>query len=141
LNYYLPLVSVIVANIFYHNIAKCQPVNANPYLSLTISYIVSAILTFLLFCFYNGNIKNDIVNLNWTSFLLGLAIVGIELGYILLYRNGWTISTAALTANIIVAILLLFIGFLVYRENISAFQIIGTILCIIGLWLINIKGR
>jgi len=141
LNYYLPLISVIVANIFYHNIAKCQPANANPYLSLTISYIISAILTFLLFCFYNGNIKNDIVNLNWTSFLLGVAIVGIELGYILLYRSGWTISTAALTANITVAILLLFIGFLIYRENISSFQLIGTILCIIGLLLINLKGH
>jgi len=140
LSYYLPLVSVIVANIFYHNIAKCQPANANPYLSLTISYIISAILTFLLFCFYNGSIKNDIVNLNWTSPLLGVAIVGIELGYILLYRNGWTISTAALTANITVAVLLLFIGFFIYRENISSFQIIGTILCISGLLLINVKG-
>jgi len=140
LNYYLPLVSVIIANVFYHNIAKCQPANVNPYLSLTVSYTVSAILTFLLFCFYNGSIKNDIVNLNWTSFLLGFAIVGIELGYILLYRNGWTISTAALIANITVAILLLFIGFLIYRENISIFQIIGTILCVIGLLLIKVKG-
>lgn len=141
MSYYLPLISVIVANVFYHNIAKCQPANANPYLSLTISYIISAILTFLLFRFYGGSLKNDIVNLNWTSFLLGAAIVGVELGYILLYRNGWTISTAALIANITVAILLLFIGFFVYRENISFFQIIGTILCVLGLLLIQVKGR
>ena len=117
MNYYLPLISVIVANVFYHNIAKCQPTNANPFFSLTISYIVSACATFLLFCINNGNFKADIVNLNWTSFFLGLAIVGIELGYILLYRNGWTISTAALVANITVAILLLIIGFLIYKEN------------------------
>lgn len=141
MNYYLPLISVIVANIFYHNIAKCQPANANPYLSLTISYTISAIITFLLFCFYGGSIKNDIVNLNWTSFLLGIAIVGIELGYILLYRNGWTISTAALIANITVAVLLLFIGFFIYRENISVFQLVGTILCVLGLLLIKVKGR
>lgn len=140
MNYYLPLISVIVANVFYHNIAKCQPTNANPFLSLTISYIVSACATFLLFCINNGNFKADIVNLNWTSFFLGLAIVGIELGYILLYRNGWTISTAALVANITVAILLLIIGFLIYKENISFYQILGTILCISGLLLIKFKA-
>jgi len=67
-------------------------------------------------------------NLQMSLFLGVTTIVGIELGYILLYRNGWTIRTATLTANIIVVILLLFIGFLVYRKNIPAFQIIGAIL-------------
>lgn len=76
MNYYLPLISVIIANVFYHNVAKCQPANANPYLSLTISYLVSMFICFLLFCLNNGSLKNDIINLNWTSFFLGLALVG-----------------------------------------------------------------
>lgn len=57
-----------------------------------------------------------------------------------MYRNGWTISTAGLVANITVAVLLLFIGLLLYKENINIYQIIGTILCISGLLLIKLKG-
>ena len=140
MNYYLPLVCVIIANIFYHNMSKCLPTNANPFLSLTIAYLVSAITTFLLYCVNHGSFKGDMANINCTSLFLGLAIVGIELGYILLYRNGWTISTAALVANIVVAVVLFIIGFFIYKENISAYQIIGTVLCISGLLLIKFKA-
>ncbi len=70
---------------------------------------------------------------------MGFAIVGIELGYILMYRNGWEISSAALVANIIVAVLLLLIGFLFYKDVITGIQLLGAILCIVGLLLIKIK--
>lgn len=139
LGYYLPLFTVIFSNIIYHNIAKNQPQNANPFLILGLSYLISAIITFLLFFINNGNFKTDLQNVNPAGLLLGFAIVGIELGYILMYRNGWTISTGALIANVTVALILLFIGFLVYKEQISAFQIIGTCLCLIGLFLVKIR--
>ncbi len=139
LSYYLPLILVVFSNICYHNIAKNQPANTNVYLSLFFSYLISAIVTFVLFLIFKGNFKQDIANLSWISFLLGFAIVGIELGYILMYRNGWQISSAALIANIIVAVLLLLIGFLFYKDVITGIQLLGAVLCIVGLLLIKIK--
>ena len=139
LSYYLPLLLVILSNIFYHNIAKNQPANANAFLTLAIAYSISAIVTFTCFFIFKGNFKADFSNLTWTIYLLGIAIIGIELGYLLMYRNGWTISTAALIANSIVAVLLLIAGFLFYKEAITLTQVIGTILCIIGLVLIKFK--
>lgn len=139
LSYYLPLVIVILSNIFYHNLAKNQPSNINPFLALTVAYSVSAIFTFILFFVFKGDLKTDFVNINWISYALGVVIVGIELGYIIMYRNGWTISTSALIANSIVALLLLVIGLLFYKELITLTQVIGVILCIAGLILIKIK--
>lgn len=139
LNYYLPLLSVIIANICYHNISKNQPQSANAFLILGVAYVVSAIMTLMLYFLNHGNLKTDVSNLNYTSILLGIAIVGIELGYILLYRNGWTISTAALIANVTVAILLFIIGFLFYKETISVSQLIGTVLCLSGILLIKLN--
>lgn len=137
--YYLPLAAVVVSNILYHNIAKNQPQGANPFLVLGLSYLISALLTFLLFFMNNGNLKTDMQNINPVGLLLGFAIVGIELGYIFMYRNGWTISTGALIANTTVALILLCMGFVIYKENISVFQIFGTLMCVLGLVLIKWK--
>ena len=137
LSYYLPLLIVIFSNICYHNLAKNQPQNINPFLALTIAYSISTIVTFILFFIFKGNLKTDFANINWISYALGIVIVGIELGYIIMYRNGWAISTAALIANIIVALLLLCIGFLSYKETITLTQAVGAILCITGLILIK----
>lgn len=54
----------------------------------------------------------ELSKLNWTAPTLGLAVVALEVGYILTYRAGWKINTASLVTNIALAILLLFIGFL-----------------------------
>jgi len=44
LKYYLPLLLVIISNVFYHNIAKNSPGNANVYLSLAVSYTIRQLL-------------------------------------------------------------------------------------------------
>jgi drug/metabolite transporter (DMT)-like permease len=75
--------------------------------------------------------------LNWTSPLLGIAIVGLEFGYIMAYRAGWNISVGSLVANILLALALIPIGILFYQEGFGLNKILGAILCIAGLILIN----
>ena len=77
--------------------------------------------------------------MNWTSYVLGLSIVGIEVGYVFLYRSGWKVSNGALTSSMCLSLALLVIGFLVYREHISIKQLAGILVCGLGLLLIN-KG-
>ena len=79
----------------------------------------------------------EISKLNWTSIILALAIVGLEVGYVFVYRAGWTVSTASVVANIGLACVLIVVGYFLYRENISFNQILGIIACMIGLILIN----
>lgn len=76
-------------------------------------------------------------NINWTSFGLGLAIVGLEFGYIQVYRAGWNVSIGFLVTNIGLAIVLIFVGLLLYKETISLNQIIEIFLCIAGIIFIN----
>lgn len=75
----------------------------------------------------------------WTPFVLGLAIVGLEAGYVFLYRAGWKVSSGALTANICLAVALLIIGYLLYKETITIKQLAGVVVCGVGLFLINGK--
>jgi drug/metabolite transporter (DMT)-like permease len=103
--------------------------------------MVGTFITFVAYwlSFSDNLLINNLKKLNWTSFLLGFAIVGLEVGYIYLYRAGWNIGIGSLVANIILAIALIGIGVLFYKEQINFQQIIGLVLCIGGLILINKK--
>jgi uncharacterized membrane protein len=96
----------------------------------------------VLYPFYpnQSGIVANIKSLNWASYALGLAIVGLEAGFIIAYRMGWQISLAGIISNIAVAILLIPIGLFFFKETFSLTNIIGIILCIFGLVLVNYKA-
>ncbi|MBS7008763.1 EamA family transporter [Anaerostipes sp.] len=137
LRFYLPLILVIVSNLIYHNVAKGTPANANTFLTLTLTYLVSTLVCAAAYFAGRGKLSADMRSINWTSWALGLAIVGIELGYILMYRCGWEISRGSLAANVCAAVVLILIGVLFYREIITPAKFAGIVCCIIGLILIN----
>ncbi len=138
LAYCFPLFLVIGSYYTYHNLLKNQPQGVNPYLSLCIAYVVCVIVTFILFLITNdNNVVKELGKLNWISYVLGIAIAGVEIGYTLAYRNGWHISICALIATVAVSTLLVFTGVLFYKESFSIQQIIGVILCLSGLILIK----
>lgn len=134
-----PLLLIVGSNCFYNICAKSMPENTNAFGALTVTYLVGAILSAMLFVasVKRGVAASEIMKINWTSFVLGFAIVGLEAGYVFLYRNGWKVSNGALTANICLAVALLAVGFLLYKETISLKQVIGIIVCGAGLFLIS----
>ena len=137
--YYLPVAVIIVANIFYNLCTKSMPVKANPFFCLVITYLIAAFFAFLMYTISRDGrtLSQEVPLLNWAPFVLGVSLVALEFGYILLYRVGWNISIGSLVCNIILAIILLGIGLLVYREMLSAHQVFGVLLCIAGLFFIN----
>lgn len=137
--YYMPLLLVIVSNLVYHNINKnSSTTSTNTFLSLAITYLVSALVAITAYLIKRPSIAKDLQDINWMSFALGVPIVGIEFGYILMYRYGWQISKGSLIASVILAVALLFIGLLFYKETISLIQFIGILFCIFGVILINL---
>ena len=79
-SYIWPLGLVVLSNVFYQICAKSVPDKVNPFASLTISYVVGAIVSFILYFVLNknGNIFHEYQKANWASVVLGLAIVGLE---------------------------------------------------------------
>ncbi|MHB8076350.1 hypothetical protein E4K67_11645 [Desulfosporosinus fructosivorans] len=137
--YVFPIVLIVVSNVLYNVCQKSTPQDANPFSALLITYLTAALLTLIASLFYKSDkgFINSFNELNWTSVALGGAIVGLELGYLLAYRAGWNISVGSLVANIILALLLIPIGILFYKEGFAFNQIIGVVFCLIGLILIN----
>lgn len=139
LMYVLSIVIIVASNVLYNISQKSTPEKANPFAALFITYLTSIILTFFLSFFYKSdkNLFHSFKELNWTSIALGFAIVGLEFGYLMAYRAGWNISVGSLVANIFLAIILLPIGILFYKEGFEPHKMLGAVFCIIGLVLIN----
>lgn len=135
-----PILVVILSNTFYNICMKSMPSDVNPFGALMLTYLVAAIISGIIFIYMVGpsNVSAEVSKINWTSIILALAIVGLEVGYVFVYRAGWTVSTATVVANIGLACVLLIVGYFLYKENVSLNQIAGIVLCMFGLVLINI---
>lgn len=139
--YVFSIFLIVLSNIMYNICQKATPERANPFTALLITYVTAALLSVIAFHFYktDKNFWQSFKDLNWTSITLGFAIVGLEFGYIMAYRAGWNISVGSLVANIILALMLIPIGVLFYKEGFGLSKILGTVFCIVGLILINKK--
>lgn len=131
-----PLLLIIFSNTFYNICTKSIPENTDAFGTLIITYIAGAFVAFAFFFTHTKSI-NFTNNFNWASVILGLAIVGLEAGYVYLFRAGWEISKGSLIANTCLAVVLMFVGYFMYHEEISFRQIIGAVVCLIGLYLIS----
>ena len=135
-----PILVVILSNTFYNISMKSMPGDVNPFGALMVTYFVAAVISGIIFVYVVGpsNVGAEMSKINWTSIVLALAIVGLEVGYVFVYRAGWTVSTATVVANIGLACVLLVVGYFLYRENVSLNQIVGIVVCMFGLVLINL---
>ena len=140
-SYIWPLVLVIVSNTVYQICAKSVPEGMNPLASLTITYVVGAAASLILFLVLNKNVNivDEWKKTNWAPFVLGLVIVGLEVGCIYAYKAGWQVSIMQIVQAAILAVILVFVGKMIYDEAITWNKIVGIIVCLGGLGLINLK--
>lgn len=133
-----PILIVVGANTFYNISAKSTPAEINSFASLSVTYLIAMLCSIVMF-FITSEQKNIAVELskaNWATYVLGMAIVGLEYGFICIYRAGWKIGVASLFASIALACVLLLIGLLLYKEVLTLRQCIGIGVCVAGLILI-----
>lgn len=138
-NYLWPLGLVVLSNVFYNIITKSTPADVNVRLSLTMTYGVAAICSFIMFLMQGQgkNLVSEVSKLNWTSYALGLSLMGLEFGYICIYRAGWKVSVAPMVNNICLTCILIVVGYFLYKETITVRQLIGMAVCAVGLFLVT----
>jgi drug/metabolite transporter (DMT)-like permease len=137
--YVFPIVLIVASNVMYNICQKSTPGKVNPFSALLITYLTAAVITVIAFYFYETKegLLESFKGINWTSIVLGISIVGLELGYLLAYRAGWNISVGSLVANIFLALALIPVGIIFYHEGFGMNKVLGALLCILGLILIN----
>ena len=138
-SYVWPMALVVLSNTAYQICTKSVPGGMNPFASLTVTYLVGALASGLFYVALGdgGNILQEYTKLNWAPFVLGLVIVGLEVGWIYAYKAGWPVSTAFIFQSAILAGFLLMVGRMLYQEPVTLNKIIGIIICLIGLYFLS----
>ena len=141
LSYVWPIALVVLSNTLYQICAKSVPDGMNPLASLTVTYLIGAVVSCALYYVLNrdANLVRELRLTNWAPIVLGVVIVGLEVGFIYAFRAGWQVGTTQIITSAVVAVLLIFVGYLLYHEAITWNKITGIIICLAGLVLINIR--
>lgn len=140
-SYIWPIALVVLSNTVYQICAKSVPERINPFASLTVTYLVGAFASAVLYYALGsrGNLLKEYVKLNWAPFVLGIVIVGLEAGWIYAYKAGWQVSTGFIVQSAFLAAVLLLAGYFIYHESLTWNKIVGVGICLIGLVFINYK--
>jgi uncharacterized membrane protein len=136
--FYLAFALTVFGMLLYQVAQKSVPADANPFFVIVIAYVVGIALC-LMFALFSPGRKGFVETLrgsNWAVFAVGVSAALIELGFLMAYRAGWRISLAAVATNAAAAVVLIPIGLIFYKDQISLPNVIGFILCIVGLVLV-----
>ena len=141
LSYVWPIALIVLSNVVYQVCAKSVPEGMNPFASLTVTYLVAALASAVLFFTLGrgGNILSEYKKINFAPLVLGLVIVGLEVGVIFAYRAGWQISKMAIVQASVVAVALIVVGRFAFGEWITWNKLVGVGVCVVGLVLINLR--
>ena len=79
-----PILIVVAANTVYNISAKSTPATINSFASLSVTYLIGMLCSIVMY-FVTSENKNLLLELskaNWTAYALGVAIVGLEFGFL-----------------------------------------------------------
>lgn len=138
--YYFSAFIAILGATLYHFALKKLPIGINPIFNVTVIYLGAFLLSLAILPFFGGfqAIKTGYAQLNWVQIALILGVFMIELGFVLMYRAGWNLSTANLITGVAINIALLILGLWLFGEHLSVVKILGACLAIIGVALLSL---
>jgi len=135
------LLLAIVTTVGYHLVMKLTPGAVNPFLSLAASYMIGAAVFIACYALTPDAppLREALKPLNWTVFGLVVAVVGLDVAFLMLYRTGFDVSLGQILTQSGAALVLLIAGVALFREKLSVANLAGVALCVVGFWLINRK--
>lgn len=137
---YLPIAVAVLANVLYHVASKSIAAEQNAFMGLVVNYATALVASAILF-FVTPHEKFlvEAARSNWACVLMGLAITGVEVSFVMIYRAGGELSTASLIVNILLALAMLAVGGFFYHEQITAQKLFGAALCIAGVVMLSLQ--
>jgi drug/metabolite transporter (DMT)-like permease len=131
-----PMAMIVASFLIYHAAIKAIRPDLHPLAFLVGVYCVALVLTLGLWMALPGLGPTGIRSgdMIWVL-LLGIALVGIEFGFLMAYRNGWSVSVAPTFSNVTLALILAPVGLIFLKERLGWQNLLGLGLCVVGLIL------
>ena len=136
---FMPIAVAVAANVLYHVASKSIAPEQNAFMGLVVNYATALIASAILFYLTpHEKFLVEAARSNWACVLMGLAITGVEVSFVMIYRAGGEMSTASLIVNVLLALAMLAVGGVFYSEQITATKIFGAVLCMAGVIVLSL---
>lgn len=133
-----PYLLMIATYTSYQIVLKLARAEVNALGLLAMAYLVACSSAAVLWYFNPSLGSNRLEGRDvLTAALLGVSIVGLEFGFVSAFRLGMPINATGTIVNVWVALLIVPIGYFLFREQMSGVNMIGLALCCAGLLLLT----
>lgn len=134
---YGSILLAVASGVLYHVTQKLIASDGNPFAQLMIAYACALVICFLgwQWSVGKGGLQTLPSLFKWSNVLLGAAIVGIELGYLLIYKSGWNLGITSVFVSGGMVLLLLPISLIFFKDSLTPMKVMGAALCFIGIFM------
>jgi multidrug transporter EmrE-like cation transporter len=132
----------IIGQVGYQFGQKSIPRTASPFVVLAAAYAIAFVLCLVSIPLTGPTptMQDMRASIGWPTWTVALSIYGVEIGYLLAYRSGWTINLAFAVASTVTVVMLAVIGATLLGNSISPRRLLGLGLACASLWLIVVDG-
>jgi drug/metabolite transporter (DMT)-like permease len=138
-----PILLVVLSSVAYQFAQRAVSSTANAFSIFVLVYLLGMVLCLVLAPLWGRPMALADLQLlkTWPAWVLGVSVVGIEVGYLLAYRAGWPVGTAVgVTYTLTIAVLAL-AGVMFLSEELSMRRVMGLCFSLAGLWLLLGQSR
>jgi drug/metabolite transporter (DMT)-like permease len=140
--YYISACVAITGAVGYQYFVKRVPVSLNPIVSVIGMYVAVLALGVVLLPLFppDGGLRHHLRQLSWIQLALAVSVMMIELGFLMMYRYGWNLSTGNLVTGVFINLVLVGLGVTLLGEKVNLVNAIGIAFCILGVALISYRS-
>ena len=139
--FYISAGVAIIGAVGYQYFVKRVPASLNPIVSIIGMYIVVLAIGVILLPLFpaEGGLRHHFRQLSWIQIALAISVIMIELGFLLMYRYGWSLGTGNLVTGVFINLVLVGLGMTLLGEKLNLINAIGIAACILGVALISYR--
>jgi drug/metabolite transporter (DMT)-like permease len=139
--FYVSAGIAIIGVVGYQYFVKHVPATLNPIVSIIGMYVAVLALGMILLPLFpaEGGLRHQIRQLSWIQIALAISIIMVELGFLLMYRYGWSLGTGNLVTGVFINLVLVGLGMTLLGEKVNLINTIGIASCILGVALISYR--
>jgi drug/metabolite transporter (DMT)-like permease len=139
--FYVSAGIAIIGAVGYQYFVKHVPATLNPIVSIIGMYVAVLALGMILLPLFpaEGGLRHQIRQLSWIQIALAISIIMVELGFLLMYRYGWSLGTGNLVTGVFINLVLVGLGMTLLGEKVNLINTIGIASCILGVALISYR--
>ena len=117
--FYVSAILAVFGAVSYHYFIRRVPASLSPGVVVIGIYITVLLLGVTLVPFFppEGGLAKHIRQLSWIQIAVAASVFMMDLGFLLMYRHGWNISTGNLITGVVVNTVLLGSGVILLGEN------------------------